>query len=144
MNLLLNRASSWADVDSHIPYTGRVDVKVKQPLELFVRIPEWATPDQVRCVVGAQNRPLRVRNRYVQVGAVKPTEVVTLTFPIAERVDEMSIEKQKYTLIRKGNEVVHIDPQGTECPLYQRAHYRENQAPSKKVTRFVSRETMEW
>ena len=26
MNLLLNRASRWADVDSHIPYQGRVDL----------------------------------------------------------------------------------------------------------------------
>ena len=48
VNLLLNRASPWADVDSHIPYAGRVDVKIKQSVELFIRIPEWTTPDQVR------------------------------------------------------------------------------------------------
>ena len=29
VNLLLNRASPWVDVDSHIPYEGRVDLKVK-------------------------------------------------------------------------------------------------------------------
>ena len=31
VNLLLNRASPWADVDSHIPYAGQVDVRIKQP-----------------------------------------------------------------------------------------------------------------
>ena len=35
INLLLNRASKWADVDSHIPYTGQVDVTVKQPVAAF-------------------------------------------------------------------------------------------------------------
>ena len=44
VNLLLNHASRWADIDSYIPYTGRVDVKIKQPVDLLVRIPEWATP----------------------------------------------------------------------------------------------------
>jgi hypothetical protein len=30
INLLLNRASPWVDVDSYIPYEGRVDVKTKR------------------------------------------------------------------------------------------------------------------
>ncbi|RKY04897.1 MAG: hypothetical protein DRP56_09520, partial [Planctomycetota bacterium] len=37
VNLLLNRASAVADIDSHIPYTGQVDIKVKQPVELSIR-----------------------------------------------------------------------------------------------------------
>ena len=44
VNLLLNRASPWADVDSHIPYVGQVDVRIKQPVELWLRIPEWVQP----------------------------------------------------------------------------------------------------
>src|SRR5207253_10624685 len=31
VNLLLNRASPWADVQSCIPYTGQVDIKIKEP-----------------------------------------------------------------------------------------------------------------
>src|SRR5262249_2882541 len=41
VNLLLNRASRWADVNSHLPYTGRVDIRVKERNRLLVRIPEW-------------------------------------------------------------------------------------------------------
>ena len=44
VNLLLNRASRWADVDSHLPYRGQVDVKVKAPVELSIRMPEWVMP----------------------------------------------------------------------------------------------------
>ena len=39
VNLLISRPSPWADVESHIPYTGRVDVKIKQALN-----PESAAP----------------------------------------------------------------------------------------------------
>lgn len=59
-------------------------------------------------------------------GPVKPGDVATLTFPIEERTNVIYIEKQKYTIVRKGNDVVSIDPPGRYCPLYQRDHYREN------------------
>jgi hypothetical protein len=49
--------------------------------------------------------------------------VATLTFPIFERTAEVWIEKYAYSLVRKGNEVVSIDPPGVTYPLYQRQHY---------------------
>ena len=144
VNLLLNRASPWADVDSHIPYTGRVDVRVKQPLRLSVRIPEWVKPKEVICRVGNAERAAGWEERYMAVGLVKPGDVVTLTFPIAERTDVVYVEKEKYTLVRKGNEVVCIDPPGKYCPLYQRQHYRANTTRWRKIERFVSDEGVHW
>jgi hypothetical protein len=144
VNLLLNRASSWADMDSHLPYVGQVDVKIKQPVDLSIRLPAWVTPDQVRCQVHGQDRPVGCEGRYVQVGPVQPGDVATLTFPIAERTEEVWIEKARYTLIRKGHDVVHIDPPGRYCPLYQRAHYRENATRWRKRERFVSHESLPW
>ena len=29
VNLLLNHASKWADIDSHVPYVGQVGIKIK-------------------------------------------------------------------------------------------------------------------
>ena len=143
VNLLLNRASKWADVDSHIPYAGQVDVKIKEPVELSVRIPEWVTPSQVRVQVNGEDRRVGWEGRYAQVGAVKPGDVASLTFPIAERTDTVWIEKREYELVRKGNEVVAIAPPGEVCPLYQRDHYRENTTRWRKIERFVSNEQME-
>ncbi len=81
VNLLLNRASPWADVNSHIPYQGRVDVKVKKPLDLSLRIPEWVKPSDARCQVNGQERLLSWEGRYALVGRVEPADEVTLTFP---------------------------------------------------------------
>lgn len=140
VNLLLNRASPWADVNSYIPYEGRVEVKVKQPLELSIRIPEWVKPEQTTCLVDGKERKLGWDGRYAQIGNVEKGNTVKLTFPISERTDNVWIEKRQYTILRKGNDVVSIDPPGIHYPLYQRNRYRANQAPMRTVTRFVSTE----
>ena len=49
-----------------------------------------------------------------------------------------------YTLIRKGNDVVHIDPPGKYGPLYQRDKYRENKVQWKTVERFVADQQIAW
>ena len=144
VNLLLNRASPWADVDSYIPYQGRVDVKVKQACELSIRIPEWVTPEQAECRVGDAQRKLSWDGRYAVVGKVQPKDIVKLTFPISERTDVVQIMGKKYTLVRKGNTVVHIDPPGKYCPLYQREKYRGNEVQTKKVERFVAEQQIAW
>ena len=49
-----------------------------------------------------------------------------------------------YKLTIKGNTVVDINPEGTIYPLYQRDHYLQDEAPLKKVTRFVSKDRILW
>ena len=51
VNLLLNRASKWVDVDSHLPYEGKVVVKIKDAPRVSVRIPSWTDRSQVTCTV---------------------------------------------------------------------------------------------
>ena len=144
LNLLLNRASPWADVHSHIPYRGQVDVYVKQDVDLQIRLAEWVSPDQARCTVDGKPRDLAFTGRYAQVGAVKAGQMVTLAFPIDERTDRVIIEKRPYTLIRRGNEVVSIDPAGKNCPLYQRGHYRQGETLWKHARQFVPAEQIPW
>ena len=140
----MNRTSPWADVDSHIPYVGQVDVKIKEPVDLSIRIPEWTKPADIRVRVNGSDRALGWDGRYVLVGDVAPGDVATMIFPISERTETAWIEKQRYTLVRKGNDVVAIDPPGGYCPLYQREHYRQNATRWKSTERFVSSEDIYW
>ena len=144
VNLLLNRPSQWADVHSHIPYAGQVDLAVKKPCKLRVRIPEWTQPGDVRCTVNGEARSLSWEGRYARVGEVRAEDQVSVCFPIAERTEEVSIEKHRYTLILRGNEVVKITPPGEYCPLYQRDHYRHDDTRWRKMTRFVPEEQIFW
>ncbi|MBI4026585.1 MAG: hypothetical protein HY360_16480 [Verrucomicrobia bacterium] len=78
------------------------------------------------------------------MGKVRKGDEVVLEFPITERTDVVNIEKQRFTLVRRGNDVVHIDPPGKWFPLYQRSHYRSGQTLWKEVTRFVPDQPIPW
>jgi len=54
------------------------------------------------------------------------------------------VERRRYDLVRKGNEVVVISPPGVHSPLYLRDHYRETGTRWKKTERFVPDTTIPW
>ena len=147
LNLLLNRASAWADVYSYIPYEGQVDIKLKIDCsELLVRVPEWIKKesDQVTCVVNGEPRTFDWDNRYVNVGRVNCGQTVSVMFPIRERTVKESFGGVDYTYIVKGNTVVSVNPPGKKFPLYQRDHYRKNKVRWYKVDRFVADDVIQW
>jgi hypothetical protein len=147
VNLLLNHASAWADVDSHIPYNGTVDLKIKKRcVSVLVRMPEWveAGSEHVSCKVNDLNRTVRWQGRYADVGETEPDDSITLSFPIQEETASEVIGCVLYTTVTRGNTVVFIDPPGKHNPLYQRTHLRENATRWRKAERFVPRESLEW
>lgn len=144
VNLLLNRPSTWADVHSHIPYRGQVDVEMKEPAEVRLRLPEWVAPPEATCTVNGEERPLSFAGRYADVGRARRGDRVSLHFPIVEQPATLDIEGSQYEVVRRGNEVVHIDPPGEHGPLYQRDHYRQHETRWKTVERFVSAEEIAW
>ena len=123
---------------------------MKQTCDVSIRIPEWVEPGQVNVQVTSsptstgKARQVSFEGRYARVGKVKAKQTVTMTFPIFERTDQVRIQGKDYTLIRKGNEVIHIDPPGTRCPLYQREKYRGREVQTKKVELFVADQQIVW
>ncbi len=144
VNLALNRGSRWVDVNSHLPYRGQIDVQVKEPVELSVRIPEWVKPEEVKCTVGSKGRKLKHDGRYAVVGKVKAGESVTLSFPITERTEYINVEKRAYRVLLRGNTCVDIDPPGVNVPLFQREHYREDETRWRSRKRFVAEQQIDW
>jgi DUF1680 family protein len=138
VHLLLNRASPWADIASHIPYTGRADIGVKVACELKVRLPEWVAPDQMVASVNGVSRPITMTGRYSQIGRVEPADTVSVTFPISEHRVRASIGAKKYALVVKGNDVVGITPAGRWYPFYGREQYRQATANMVERHRFVA------
>jgi hypothetical protein len=144
VNLLFNRASKWADIDSYVPYTGKVGLKTKETLNLEVRIPEWVQPGEAKCEVDGQVRQVTYEGRYLKVGWVEKGRTAVVTFPISERTEKRRIEGFDYTFIVRGNEVVDVDPPGKYLPLYQRGHYRTGRSLYQKVSRFVAQQDVSW
>lgn len=133
VNLLLNRASRWLDVDSYLPAEGKVVLQIKEAPKVAVRMPAWCDLAQVTVMVDGQPRRVQVEGRLVRIGWLQPGNQVTLTFPVPERVLHRVIGDIPYKLLLRGSNVVAIDPKGTAYPLY------EQQPLGQKVrkTRFV-------
>ncbi len=137
LHLLFNRASPWADVNSFIPYEGRVDVNLKANCNLDIRLPEWVSPEEAGGVINNAPIELAYSGRYAQFGRVPRGDTATLTFPIRERNADAQIGDDSYHLTIKGNDVVDIRPAGTLYPYYQRASYRQPVAPLIQLERYV-------
>ena len=160
VNLLLNRVSPWVDIDSHLPYEGKVVLRNKQAERMSVRIPLWVDRTALRCEVNGRKVPIRWLGRQLQVEDLQPGDTVTITFPMVETIEKHTERTYNttYTCRFKGNTLIDISPRPKEFslkrissddgkftelnkemgyPLYQRDHLKANQAPTKEVTRYV-------
>ena len=167
VNLLLNRASPWIDVDSYLPYEGKVVLRNKSARELFVRIPLWVDESAVDCRIGQRRVPAEWFDRYLRVRELRPDDVVTITFPMVERTEEWSSPGQlwgwwpgypagtDFSMRFRGNTLVEMSPAPTQespepdgsvwWPYSSRAEkYEVSSAPTRQVTRFVTDRVLRW
>lgn len=148
VNLWFNRATPWLDVDSYMPYEGKVVIKNKKAKRLSVRVPGWANKRAVRSHINEQPAsPLWVGN-YLVFDGLAEKDVVTVAFPmVTETVKYTMPFDREYTLSFKGNTLIDISPRDTNptgYPIYLRDHYKKATAPMRKVNRYVSDVIMEW
>lgn len=136
VHLLLNRASPWADINSHVPYEGQVDLVMKTACDLTIRIPEWVKPEEVKGIVDGYPRDVSFQGRYLMMGRLESGDSVTVTFPIEERTENAVIGNVPYSLVIKGNDVVSIAPPGKWYPFYQKERFRNNEVQWIKRERF--------
>jgi hypothetical protein len=146
VNLLLNRAARLIDVDSFLPYEGRVVVRNKAARRIAVRMPAWAPRGRIRAEVnGKPVEPDWMGNRLIFC-RMDPKDVITVTFPVAETtarytVNANSDKEQVYACTFRASTCVDISPKDVDprnYPLYQREHMRKDRAPMKKAERFVA------
>ena len=147
VNLLLNRAAPWVDVDSYLPYEGKVIIKNKTAKRIMVRIPAWVNRRELRCRVGDEDRAPFWAGNYAGFDDVQPNDEVSVEFPVVDSTAEYTIlaklwrQEQKYTISFRGSTVVDIAPRdqsATAYPLYIRDHMRGDRAPVRTKTRFVA------
>src|SRR5207247_8970579 len=65
VNLFLNRASAWMDVDSYLPYEGKVELHNKLAKTALVRVPDWVDMDEVKSFVNDETVRPKASGRYL-------------------------------------------------------------------------------
>jgi len=147
INLLLNRASPWADVYSFIPYQGRIEIKIKQACSrVLVHAPEWIPAGSSEIQATVDNKPhcLTWQDRYLDVGKIGAGCRIVITCPISEKTITEKMGRETYTLLVRGSTVVSIDPPGRICPLFRREYLREDPPRWRNVTRFVAAQAIDY
>ncbi len=158
VNLLLNRASPWLDVDSYLPYEGKVVLKNKSARKAHVRIPSWVDKRSVRCHVGEQEASLHWLGNYLILEGLRASDVIRVEFPVVESTEKHSLPsyEQEYTCDFRGNTLVNLSPRGEKpgliqmesddggifrvrkgYPIYLRDHLKADKAPLKTVERYA-------
>jgi hypothetical protein len=158
VNLLLNRSSAWLDVDSYLPYEGKVVLKNKSALKANVRVPAWVDKRAVTCRVNDRQFEVHWLNSYLIVEGLAPKDRVTIEFPVADTTEEHTepAYQQQYACRFRGNTLLDISPRaakpvrthdvaddGSICtynkgyPLYLRESYKGDRTPMKRGNGYV-------
>ena len=153
VNLFLNRSGRTVDIDSYLPYRGRVVISVKNASRVAVRVPSWVDPRQLRAQVATEPRPLSWLGNYVIFENIKPGDQIRLDFPIQEIAARYTAASQTkdqttYTCTFRASTLVDISPRDdspTSYPLYERNHLRGPNAPLKTMNCSVAdRSILRW
>jgi DUF1680 family protein len=141
VNMFLNRASSWMDVDSYLPYEGKVELHNKRARTALLRIPKWVEMEEVKSFVNGHRARAARSQRYLVFEGLGKGDTIRLEFPNPESQEEYTINNTKYRMTFRGNTLIDIEP-GTKdsklVPAYQRSHYRQQKAPMRTATRFAA------
>ena len=164
VNLLLNRASPWMDIDSYLPFEGKVVLRNKTAGCLLLRIPGWVDRKMVKCSVNGKEQELLWIANYIRLDGIGPKDEIVFTFPVNEETAEYTvITRQQWTsdprddknppdssitfkCLFRGNTLVDFSPRpdGRWYLNYRRDHYKQDKAPMKEVTRYVASDIIDW
>ncbi len=84
VNLLLNRSTPDLDVDSFLPYEGKLDIRIKKQTCAEVRIPGWVDLAKVNVTVDSRQAEVSWNGRYLALPSLQAGSKVTITFPVTE------------------------------------------------------------
>jgi hypothetical protein len=147
VNLLLNRAGRLVDVDSWLPYAGKVEITNKNAVRIQVRIPGWVRLQDVAFYVDENPRTPGFAGRFAIFDGIKPGSLLRVVFPVKEYEASYTAGyrtrfEQNYTFKFRGSTVVDIserDTRPTSYQLYQRNYLKAGgPAPVRQVTRFAA------
>jgi hypothetical protein len=137
------------DVNSYLPYEGKVELQNKLAKAALVRVPSWLNMKDVQSFVNDKPASPSASGRYLIFDGLERGTTIRLAFPNPESVEHYVINGQRYQLTFRGSTLLDIEPRakdralvdwdkGIYFPLYQRSLYRANKAPVRQVQRFVA------
>jgi hypothetical protein len=152
------------DIESYLPYEGKVVLRNKTARTLYLRIPGWVDRSQLKVHVGGDMRENVWVGNYLVVDDLENQQLVTVTFPMEEETVTYTVVTNQqwtsdpredknpdassitYKCRFRGNTLVDFTPRPDDRWYlnYQRQHYTRDQAPLKKTALFASSRIITW
>ena len=126
VNLPVSRDSDKATVRCREPNEGRLEITMKHPGNLTVRVP--GGPDRADVTVERDGTPVDVswRGDFVELAGLDAGARVVVRYPLEEHTETVTVGGRDFTtpvdyrVTWRGNTVIAVDPPGRHCPLYRR------------------------
>jgi DUF1680 family protein len=141
VNLFLNRASAWIDIDSYLPYEGKLVLHNKEARVVRVRIPYWLMHRPIECMVNGETVSPPKSGNYLVFSDLKASHEIQLSFDVPETTEEYTMGDRIYTLSFRGSTLIDITPRDANHRRYQyyrRQHMGARETPMKIKKRFVA------
>ncbi|WFR56354.1 hypothetical protein QA584_22485 [Anaerocolumna sp. AGMB13025] len=145
VNMLLNRASKWVEIYSHLPHAGKLEVTAKTDIkELCIRIPEYVPYGAVTIkrtfngeekTISARELPW-IKNYFVKLADVKDKEEIEVTFPVIMRKTIETAVDDVFETNWAGDNVISISPSGEYYPLYKNIQLLDT-IPTRKTPLYL-------
>ena len=125
VNLLLDRSLPEAEVRGREPFEGRLDVTLHAPLQVALRVPAFASAEQVTVGVNGAPGEVRLAGGYLTTTRLPAGAGLTLTYPLPAWTEPVTIGNEgfqgyKYELQWRGSTVMRVRP--GENPATGRSH----------------------
>jgi hypothetical protein len=129
VHMAFSRPTAWGDVVGYQPFAGRLDVHMKVPRSLSVRIPGWAAWSEVQVSVNDQPAQYERQGAYARLPQLQAGDVVSVRYPLPIESRTYRLGDDMGVATYKGATAVNITPGGTFWPLYRRDHYLGSEPP---------------
>ncbi len=115
VNLLMDRALPEAEVRGFEPWDGRVEVAVRAPIDIAVRVPGFVKREDLAATVNGNRLDLRFEGGYVVTPKLSPGDRVVFTYPLAEKTETISVgnegfQQYDYAVKWRGSTVLGLEP----------------------------------
>jgi hypothetical protein len=116
VHLHFDKLLPQAEVRSYQPFQGRLAVRLKTECAVRVRIPDFVEAGALKAEMGGAVVPVRTWGNYAELGRHPAGTILTITYPLAARTEEMK-EWVEYCNATDGQFAVLRRANGKRQPL---------------------------
>jgi hypothetical protein len=118
VKLLFDFEDDALAVDSGLPVSGRIAFRAKKDVkDLAVRIPQWVDVKTVKITLAGKDVPLKLEGGFAQLGPIAAGQEGAIAFDLPCKLEKETVDGVAYTTTWIGNQIIDIQPRGTESPL---------------------------